>query len=221
MKSDEKQRARDLRLQGYSYSEILEHVSVSKGSLGRWLRDISLTEEQIQRLHSRFGAGREKFILTMRTRRDARWQTFHQEAEEEYASLCKDPEFMFGVALYIGEGSKTRPNEVCITNCDPRVIQKGLEFFLKIGVAPSSLRCAIHLHPGLSKEAANAFWREVTGLPETQFHTIREAVSRASSGRKINLQIYGTCQISACSTKVRQKLARWMELALTARSFIG
>lgn len=44
----------------------------------------------------------------------------------------------------------------------------------------------------------------------------RETVSQASSVRKVNLQIYGTCQLYAFSTKARQKVQKWMELALNA-----
>ena len=221
MRFEEKQRARELRRQGWSYNDILKEVGVSKSTLSLWLRDIPLTEEQIAALACKFRAGRERFIHKMRVRRDTRWADYHREAEEEYAALSKDPEFMFGLALYIGEGSKTQQNDLCITNCDPRVIQKALEFFLKVGVPYASLRCAVHLHPGLSVEVAESYWQKVTGLPKTQFHRTTPAVSRASSGKKGNLQVYGTCQVSASHTKIRQKLGRWMALALVARSFIG
>ena len=221
MKSEEKQRALALRSQGWSYNQILAEVGVSKSTLSLWLREVPLTDEQIAALKCRFSAGREKFAIGMRRHRDARWAEFHREAAEEYKSLSQDPTFMFGLALYIGEGSKTKENALCIANCDPRVIQKGLEFFLRIGVPYESLRCGINLHPGLCQETAKQYWQEVTGLPQTQFYRISEAVSRASSGRKGNIQVYGTCQITASHTKIRQKLSCWMTLALTARSFIG
>ncbi len=105
-----------------------------------------------------------------RVRRDVRWAEYQREAEEEYATLSQDPEFMFGLALYIGEGSKTSGNQLCLTNCDPRVIQKGFKFFGKIGVTRASMRCAIQIHPGLSRETAEVFWQKVTELPSHQFH---------------------------------------------------
>lgn len=214
VKFEEKNRAREMRRQGYSYNEILEHVSVSKGTLSLWLRDITLTEEQIAHFANKRCGGREKFIQAMRQRRNARWAEYHREAEEEYKRLSQDPSFMFGLALYIGEGSKTLQNELCITNCDPRVIQKGMQFFQQIGVSTDALRCALHVHPGLSKEIAEQFWQEVTGLPPEQFHTTRDAISRASKGTKGHVQLYGTCQLRACSTRLRQKIQKWMELAL-------
>ncbi len=221
MRSAEKQKARELRGQGWSYSDILREVGVSKGTFSVWLRDIPLTDEQIACLSSKFRAGREKFSRSMRIRRDDRWAQYHREAEAEYAILSQDPQFMFGLALYIGEGSKTKQNDLCLANCDPRVIRKAKDFFLMIGIPAASLRCGLHLHPGLSVEAAESYWQEITGLPETQFHRTSIAVSRASGGKKGNLQIYGTCQLYASNTKICQKLSRWMTLSLMARSFIG
>jgi hypothetical protein len=47
----EKGKAIQLRKQGKTFSEILREVSVSKGSLSYWLRDIKLTNEQLARIH--------------------------------------------------------------------------------------------------------------------------------------------------------------------------
>lgn len=221
MRWEDKLRARELRVQGCSYNDILREVGVSKSTLSLWLRDIPLTDEQVAALSDKFRAGREKFIHKMRVRRDDRWAEYHREAEAEYAILSQDPAFMFGLALYIGEGTKSDENAVCFTNCDPRVICKALDFFLTIGVPYASLRGAVHLHPGLSVEAAELYWRQVTNSSETQLHKTSVSVSRASTGKKGNSQPRGTFQISATHTKTRQKLSVWMTLALAARSFIG
>ncbi len=203
MRFEEKQRARDLRRQGWSYNDILKEVGVSKSTLSLWLRDITLTDEQIAGLQCRQLAGREKFIKNERVRRDTRWAEFHRQAEEEYQTLSQDPEFMFGLALYIGEGSKTCGNQICLTNCDPRVIREGMNFYEKIGTPQSAIRVAMHIHPGLSQREAEVFWQGVTGLPLGQFHTTREVLSRASSATKGNLQVHGTCQLRAYSIIMR------------------
>lgn len=215
MRHEDKQRARELRTQGWSYNDILKEVGVSKSTLSLWLRDIPLTGEQISALSCKFRAGREKFIHKMRVRRDDRWAEYHWEAEAEYAVLSQDPAFMFGLALYIGEGSKTQPNSLRLSNCNPGVIRKGLQFFLKIGVSPTSVRCAVHLHPGLCVETAETHWQEITGLLPAQFYKTTVALSRASSGTKTNVQRYGTCHLVIHQTRLRQKMEKWMELSLT------
>lgn len=78
MRFEEKQRACELRQQGWSYNDILKEVGVSKSTLSLWLRDITLTEEQISGLQCRQTAGREKFIKNERIRRDIRWAGFHR-----------------------------------------------------------------------------------------------------------------------------------------------
>ncbi len=214
MKSAEKQRALFLRAQGLSYNDILKEVGVSKSTLSLWLRDIPLTDEQIAQIENKISAGREKFSRNERKRRDIRWGEYRLEAEGEYEFLSSNPQFMFGLALYIGEGSKTNQNGLCLSNCDPRVISSGLRFFETIGIPDGSMRCAIHLHPGLCVTTAEQYWQNVTGLASTSFQKTTAALSRASAGHKVNIQRYGTCHIKASHTKIRQKLARWMDLAL-------
>lgn len=43
-KDGEKEMAIKLRVQGYSYTEILKSVSVSKGTLSGWLKNIKLNK---------------------------------------------------------------------------------------------------------------------------------------------------------------------------------
>jgi transcriptional regulator with XRE-family HTH domain len=125
MRFEEKQRARELRRQGWSYNDILKEVGVSKSTLSLWLRDIPLTEEQIAALACKFRAGRERFIHKMRVRRDTRWAAYHREAEEEYLTLSQDPVFMFGLALYIGEGTR-RSRMICVSRTATRASFKRL-----------------------------------------------------------------------------------------------
>ncbi len=160
MKSAEKQRALSLRARGMSYNDILKEVGVSKSTLRLWLRNIPLTDEQIAQIENKISAGREKFSRNERKRRDIRWGEYRLEAEEEYELLASNPQFMFGLALYIGEGSKTNQNGLCPSNCDPRVISSGLRFFETIGIPDSSVRCAIHLHPCLCVTTAEQYWQK-------------------------------------------------------------
>src|SRR5687767_1252877 len=125
-------------------------------SVSVWVRDIELTPEQLARLaaqKSMLGVGREKYIATMRAKRERRIATYYAEADQEFALLAADPVFTFGLALYVGEGSKSGGSSAQISNCDPRVIRKAIRFFLKIGIPWERLRAAIILHPGLSAPA--------------------------------------------------------------------
>jgi hypothetical protein len=215
MKAAERERARTLRLEGMSINDILKRVPAAKSSISTWVRDIELTEEQIAAMASKSAAARERTIQTKRIKREARIGGWFREAEQEYEVLSQNVRFMFGLALYIGEGSKRKEAALEISNCDPGVIRKAILFFEDIGIKRAKMRCRINLHPHLPEEEVLAYWRGITGFNACQFWKVSRAVSSASQGKTFNRQPYGTCVIQACSTKTYYKLLRWMELALT------
>ena len=53
-----KERTRELRRKGLSYSEIREHMPLAKSTISVWCKDIELTERQISRLNRRKEEGR-------------------------------------------------------------------------------------------------------------------------------------------------------------------
>lgn len=59
-KLDKKIIAINLRKKGYSYSQILKSVNVSKSTLSRWCKNIILTTEQFEKLIKRKLSGSEK-----------------------------------------------------------------------------------------------------------------------------------------------------------------
>lgn len=215
MKKYERELARKLRSEGVSINDILKQVPVAKSSVSTWVRDIELTEEQIDRIALKHVAARERSIQTKRFKREARIAAYYREADAAYETLSRNVDFMFGLALYIGEGSKKKESVLEITNCDPRVIQKGIQFFQKIGFTQDKLHCKIQLHPHLPEDEVLAYWRQITGLGRPQFGKVIRAVSSARQGKTYNKQLYGTCTIAAYSTKMYYMLMRWMELALS------
>lgn len=50
IKHEMREQARQLRAQGISIIQIAKQLGVSKGSVSVWVRDIHLTDEQIQEL---------------------------------------------------------------------------------------------------------------------------------------------------------------------------
>ncbi len=218
MKKAEREQARILRKQGYSLGEIRRRLGVAKSSVSVWVRDVELTAEQMERLAEQGSGGankasREKYSQTMRRKREARIAEYYREAEEEWPRLKQDVEFMFGLALYVGEGSKSKFDRVEIANCDVWVIRKSLLFFERIGAARARVGCKIVLHPGLDRQEALAFWQVATGLASQQFH-IYYAATRSSRNQFPHRQPYGTCTVCAHSVVLSYKVHRWVELAL-------
>ena len=110
--------------------------------------------------------------------------------------LSARDEFIAGVALYLGEGTKG-DKLFEFTNADQRVIQfvaHWLRRFFEID--ESRLQGAIWIHEGLDQEEARQFWSKVSGIPASQFQKTYVAKNKPQS-RKIrkNIHPYGVFSI--------------------------
>jgi hypothetical protein len=219
-KDREYEKARILRKGGCSVRDISQQLGVSRSTVSVWVRDIQLSEEQIACLNANARLagtrGRERFTRTMQLKRQAMITRLREVAEQEYETLSRDPGLMFGLALYIGEGSKGESSALIVTNWDSRVIVKAIEFFGRLGVPHERMRCKIMLHPVQDAEAAEDYWSGVTGLPLSQFANTYQAISPGSRGKRGQKWPHGGCQLSISSIELRYKMNRWMELALQA-----
>src|SRR5262245_15736046 len=112
MKPEERERARELRRQGLSIKEICAHLSVAKSSVSLWVRDISLTSEQIERLEQRRSDNRKRFVYWGREhgakiQKQAAEVRHNRFSDAGYMRAKVDEEFRLICALYWGEGSKS------------------------------------------------------------------------------------------------------------------
>lgn len=77
------------------------------------------------------------------------------------------------------------------------------------------MRCLLTLNSSLDVESAEAFWREATGFTSKQFHKTQRRLGFSSKGKRGQRWPNGVCLLRAGDIRIRQKLNRWMELALT------
>ena len=119
MKPELRAQARRLREQGRSFADIQVQVPVSKGTLSAWLRDMPLTPDQVSGYRAKAALSGS---AVLRERRKARWKLYTEEAESEWSDFHQNPRFMFGLALYAGEGDKTG-HYVGMSNSDPRILR--------------------------------------------------------------------------------------------------
>lgn len=103
-------KARELRLEGKSLSEISEKLSVSISTLSAWLKDITLNEAQQDALRARvknkISKGRMNALISLKSARIFKEKSIYEQAEKEFERLHKDPFFMLGLALYWSSGAK-------------------------------------------------------------------------------------------------------------------
>lgn len=213
MKVQEKQEARNLRTRGWSMNQIQKELSVSKSSISLWVRDIDLTSAQRQQLSER-GRSKESIELRRKSRlrrEEARRQVIIDGAKNEIQSLSRNDLFLFGVALYWAEGSKTKRGSVELSNTDPMLIKVAMRFFRDICNTPEpKFRGHVYLHPHLDRLQAERYWSAVSGISRDQFFKTSMQQSRASKGKRDTLP-YGTFAIVICSTELFLKIKGWTE----------
>lgn len=219
MKVDEKKHAIRLRKAGYSYSDILKEVSVSKSTLSSWLSDIKYrpNREVVNRV------GKSRLIAAKRKVKEKEQSIKRAQkiAKKDIGSITKRDLFMLGIGLYIGEGAKTQ-NIVRIINSDPEVIKLAIKWFTEVcNLSIENFRLAIHLYPDNNISSSLNFWAEQTGIPREQFGKVQ--VDRRTSkkkGKRGKLQ-NGTAHLTIRAngeknfgTFLSRRIGFWMKCAM-------
>ncbi len=227
MKVTERTHAERFRRQGLSYSEILERVPVSQSSLSLWLRQIPLTEEQKARIHGKDLESRRRFVEYNQRKRQAalaRHEAWREAARAEAVPISGELLKWIGAALYWAEGSKGSSSGggmVSFANSDPGMVQLIMRWFREVCKVPEEkFRIKVQLHPGQSVEEAEAFWAQVTGIPEEQFHRAYVKTSPTSQRKRGNILPFGVVQVRFGSAELFHRILGWIE-GLKAPSYSG
>lgn len=159
-----------LRREGFAYSYISERTGISKSTLSDWLSRISYipNEETVERVGKAIAASnaRKTQIKQEETER-VRQAAFLDIGEVNTRDL-----FMFGLGLYLGEGSKTH-DITRVVNSDPDVIQLAMEWFYSLGISREQFLLTIHLYPDSDLEESLQFWSRTTTIPRSQFGKVQ------------------------------------------------
>ena len=174
-KSEEKNRALELRQRGMGVRDIAKRIGIAKSTVSLWCRNIKLTPTQIQRLHEKMIRGgyygRMKGARMQHRQRLERMAIFQKQGMDLIGKLSNRDILMVGIALYWGEGDK-KGRQVKITNSDPKIIKFILKWFkqvCKIERDRISLYVIINeIHRSRVGEVEK-YWSRITGIPRNQF----------------------------------------------------
>ncbi|WP_037888245.1 hypothetical protein [Streptomyces viridochromogenes] len=170
-KDDLRAKARELRLQGWTYDQIEAELGCSRSSISLWVRDLprpaprytpeeqrALMQEGLARRRAAENAARKKTKLG---------------ANREIGELTDRELFMAGVALYWAEGSKSKPYDrrerAIFVNSDPGVIQTYLAWLELLDVNRERLSFRILIHESADVDAAHRFWAEIADIDVSIF----------------------------------------------------
>jgi hypothetical protein len=173
-KTAERERARDLRAEGWTYNEIAAELGVAKSSVSLWCREVqvdevALAERRRDRSLTGNRAARRRGPNKLQRAKQEEIERLRGEGLGRIGQLNNRDLLIAGAALYAGEGSKT-DGALRFTNSDPRMTALFMRWFRSIiDVDESRLRVHLYLHEGLDLDAAIEFWARVTAIPRAQF----------------------------------------------------
>jgi hypothetical protein len=210
-----RERARELRRQGLTYTEISETlgVEIPKSTLNHWVSDVLLTDEQLKRIKEKEqeGAARGRegglwggaagFNKEMKRRRIEAAREQAQPIIERLADN-KDALMLMASALYMGEGAKGEKH-FSFANSNPKYIAAWVSLLRSnFEIDESKFRCRILISDNQNAETLEIFWSGVTGVPRSQF---QKAGVREASGQKKEGYM-GVCVVDYYSSEIRRLL---------------
>jgi hypothetical protein len=173
-KDDLRAKARELRLQGLDYDEIVGQLGVSKSSVSLWVRDLprppGVTSEECAR---RAAERMRRYWVVERPVRAARRAAASAAAAASIGSMTDREVLIAGAVAYWCEGAKNKPHRradrVTFANSDPELISFFLLFLDTAGVSRSDLAFQLQIHETADVESAMRFWLILTGARPEQF----------------------------------------------------
>jgi hypothetical protein len=160
-----------LRMQGYTYQQIMKEIPIAKGTLAGWLKHVNLTHEQnallLSNIEAKQGIARAKAAASNRKRREERDAVMREAAYQNYVKLSADRDFIIGLTLYWAEGTKKDVTWSFI-NSDPAMVQFMYKWAIRyLGVTPERIKVRLFIHMPYKDENLELFWAQLLGIEES------------------------------------------------------
>jgi hypothetical protein len=211
MKTVERRVARRLRRdEGRSIKEIARLVGVSVSSVSLWVRDIELTDNQVERLRERNTYYNRQFAAWTANAERARERRRSYQDEGRRRARCGDTTYAAGVMLYWAEGDKSNRNSVRLSNADPQLVRFFLDFLREFFQVPDNrvrLTCHLFADHLARQHEIEQFWLDLLELPTSRMcPSIVNVYSKYSQKKRRNKLPYGTTRLVVCDTRILQTI---------------
>jgi hypothetical protein len=202
--SEKRERARELRLMGWSYKQIVEELGCAKSSVSNWCSDIVLLPHQYAELKERqrqygnnYGnkgsQANKQYALEQRRQ----YQATGREKAREGRFL-----HIVGCMLYWAEGAKYRRNCVDFANSDEHMMLMFVRFLREeLQVPDDKLKVQIHCYAQDTNEVQRIedYWLDMLNLPRANLY---ETQVLEGSNKRHNRLTNGVCSIRVSSTEI-------------------
>ncbi|MER6570330.1 hypothetical protein ABT288_30110 [Streptomyces sp. NPDC001093] len=171
-KDDLRAKARELRLQGWTYDQIEAELGCSRSSVSLWVRDLPRPERK-RTPEEAAAIGRKGWEERLRIRDEERRHT-KEKAKKTIGNLSTRELFLVGVGLYWAEGGKDKPYDrrenVAFVNSDPGMIKVFLAWLRLLGVERERLRYTVMIHENADVAGAEQYWADLVDADVSAFN---------------------------------------------------
>ncbi|WP_425832805.1 hypothetical protein [Streptomyces fractus] len=196
-KDDLRDRARELRLQGWTYDQIQVELGCSKGSISLWVRDLPKPERRDPTEQAKLAA--RKRWEHEGARRDSERRRAKETARQSVGPMSDRELFLTGIALYWAEGTKDKPHArretVTFVNSDPGVIQVLLAWLELLDVDRGRLRFCVMIHETADVARAEQYWADLVGAGRAAFYKTTLKKHNPKTVRKNVGETYRGCLV--------------------------
>lgn len=220
LKAAEKEKTIILRKKGLSYREILVKVPVAKSTLSLWLRSVSLSKKQKQRLTDKKIAAALRGASRKRELRIKKTESIFRKAANDIKNISRHELFLIGVALYWAEGSKEKAEHpgsgVQFSNSDPAMVKLFLKWLTEICVvSKEKIDFDVYIHESRKNNIKQiiVFWSEYLEVSKKHFRHVYFKKNKVNTKRKNTGELYfGLLKVKVkASSNLNRKIAGWIK----------
>lgn len=209
-----KTRARMLRKDGLTFSELSKKMNISRSTLHLWVSDLKsptyITDEDKRNHLKRI---RKLANAKIRQERIDRLGLITKRVKNEidsYTNVNKDHLKSILSALYWAEGSKTR-GHLDFANTDPKLAYLFITLLRKCyKVDEEKIRARLHLHYYHSIKRSRTYWSKLLKIPEAKFGKIY--IKKRSKTKHFRKNFAGICFIRYYSEDLRFEILEYARL---------
>lgn len=206
-RTKDRERALGLRKKGMSYSQIKKRLGVAKSTLSYWLRDYPLSEKRIRELQGQNEQRIERCRETKREKKEKRLKEFYEQQKKLIFPTSERELYLAGLFLYWGDGTKSHPTSLSLSNSDPAMLNFFIAWLTKsLKIPKKKLRVQLHLYQNMDINEEIKFWSKTLCLPQNQFYN---PYIKKTSFKRINHKGsfgHGTCNVNTGSARLKEKI---------------
>lgn len=202
-----KQKALELRRQGFTYSEIpkLLNYPIPKNTFTGWFKDIILSEEARNRITSKIRdggvSGRAIAWEKIREKRANLLESIHKQVDNEIKNIDKLTAKLCLAMFYLGEGRKVS-EFISFGNSNPNIIELFLILLRRcFRIDENRLRGQVQCRADQDIKELEKFWSQVSNIPLNQFYKT-EIDKRTIGIPTKRLEYKGVFVVVYCSNRI-------------------